>query len=117
MPRCCAYNCENIGIHRFPKDKKCLQSWIKAIRGINWKPTSTSRLCAKHFKPSDYYEESKYTGIKLEKKLLKKGANPSIFSFSKCEEQSKSRRSLRYEARCAKEELLGLSELKRDRTH
>ncbi|KAH9633952.1 hypothetical protein HF086_015156 [Spodoptera exigua] len=116
MPRCCAYNCENIGIHRFPKDKKCLQSWIKAIRRNNWKPTSTSSLCAKHFKPSDYYEESKYTGIKLEKKLLKKGAIPSIFSFSKCEEQSKSKRSLRYEARCAKKELLGLSELKLDRT-
>lgn len=47
-----------------------------------------------------------FTGIKLEKKLLKKGAIPSIFSFSKYEKQSKSRRPLHYEAHCAKKDLL-----------
>lgn len=40
--------------HRFPKDKNLKKKWLVAIRRDNYEPTQFSRLCKKHFLPSDY---------------------------------------------------------------
>nr|XP_015927608.2 THAP domain-containing protein 1-like [Parasteatoda tepidariorum] len=57
MASCVAYCCTNrwtkkmpgITFQSFPKDEKRKQLWIKAVRRVNWKPSSCSKLCNEHF--------------------------------------------------------------------
>lgn len=65
MTLCAAVNCKNTGIHLFPKEVKRRKLWEKALRRKNWKASNSSRLCAAHFKPTDYYGRNSYTGEAL----------------------------------------------------
>ena len=62
MPNsCAAFNCtarkEKGGkvFHSFPlKDADLLKKWIVAMKREDFIPRESSRLCADHFRPSDY---------------------------------------------------------------
>jgi hypothetical protein len=41
-------------LHRFPKDTALKQRWAEKIKRKNWKPTSNSVLCSRHFDTSCY---------------------------------------------------------------
>lgn len=83
MTLCAAVDCKNTGIHLFPKEAKRRKLWEKALRRKKWNASTSSRLCAAHFLPEDYYGPNSYTGDKSIHKVLKKTAVPSIFSYSK----------------------------------
>lgn len=62
MPRCSAAGCRNMGSHSFPKDPKLRKLWETATGKDNFIASKHSRLCAEHFKPSDYVEVCSTTG-------------------------------------------------------
>jgi len=75
-------------LHSFPKDKTLFDKWVKAISRKDFVPSQYSRVCSKHFLPSDFVEVSEDSNVtrhkpKTDKKLmnryLKKDAVPSIF--------------------------------------
>ena len=73
-------------LFRFPlKNPSLLNSWVTAMKRANWKPTTCSVLCEKHFTPNDYAmpqtQSVKCAG--QTKKYLKPDAVPSIFDFPK----------------------------------
>ena len=75
---CSVPNCKikpGIRAFRFPKDLHRRNHWINLIKRSNWEPGETSRICEKHFRPSEIH-----TGING-KPVLKKDAMPSIFPF------------------------------------
>lgn len=86
---CAAYGCSNlstksttkekgISFFKFPlKNKKILNEWMKRIRRENFTPNAHSTLCSENFLESDFNYQN-FTN----KRLLKKDAVPSIFSFS-----------------------------------
>ncbi|GIX69699.1 uncharacterized protein CDAR_477901 [Caerostris darwini] len=89
MPRfCAAIGCLNssskewcrqkrISFHSFPiKDKLLLQRWLVNVRRANFYPTRTTPLCSEHFKEEDF-EYQPFTN----RRELKKGAIPTIFSY------------------------------------
>uniref|UniRef100_A0A2A4JUJ7 THAP-type domain-containing protein n=1 Tax=Heliothis virescens TaxID=7102 RepID=A0A2A4JUJ7_HELVI len=79
MPRCSASSCRNMGSHTFPKDPKIRRLWERATNKENFKATKHSRLCAGHFKESDYVDVCLSTGMTPFHRYLKKTAVPSIF--------------------------------------
>lgn len=53
---CSSYGCtyrhkkgDRTGLYRFPKNKNLRQLWTMALRRVNWEPTSSSRICGRHF--------------------------------------------------------------------
>ena len=63
--------------HKFPDDEGVLRQRIVAIRrdiGVNFQVTQNSRVCSRHFKPTDYIRS--LTG---RKKTFKTSAVPSVF--------------------------------------
>lgn len=75
-------------LHSFPKDKVVFDKWIKALSRKDFIPSRNSRVCSKHFLPSDFVEVSqdsniyrtkKQTERKLNLRYLKDDAVPSIF--------------------------------------
>ena len=62
MTRCAVVGCKNTANHVFPKDVERRKLWEKALRKQNFKAKDTSRLCADHFKPGDFFEKNSYTG-------------------------------------------------------
>ncbi|GIY93053.1 uncharacterized protein CEXT_112751 [Caerostris extrusa] len=89
MPRfCAAIGCLNssskewcrqnrISFHSFPiKDKLLLQRWLVNVRRANFYPTRTTPLCSEHFKEENF-EYQPFTN----RRELKKGAVPTIFSY------------------------------------
>lgn len=50
--------------------------WIIATRRVNFTPSTSTRICSKHFKLTDYDNH-------FGKISLKKGAVPSLFDFPK----------------------------------
>lgn len=99
MTLCCAYKCKNDGSHIFPKDPALKKQWEIAIKRINFVVGTSSRLCSDHFKPGDFNKIgffsgsfyilvytipsviNKFLGLENSRKILKKGAVPSIFSY------------------------------------
>ncbi|XP_071042246.1 DNA transposase THAP9 isoform X3 [Parasteatoda tepidariorum] len=81
MTSCVAYGCTNrwtkkmtgITFHSFPKDEKRKQLWIKAVRRVNWKPSSCSKLCNEHFS-EDMIDRTSLSCVRL-----RPNAIPSIF--------------------------------------
>ena len=70
-----------ISFHTFPDDEGVFRQWIVAIRrdiGVNFQVTQNSRVCSRHFKPSDYIRS--LTG---HKKTLKTSAVPFAFPWTK----------------------------------
>ncbi|XP_054709271.1 uncharacterized protein LOC129218977 [Uloborus diversus] len=87
---CCAYGCTNsnvkevckakkISFHLFPhSDAELKKKWEVNIKRENFTPSLTTRICSEHFEES-CFEYQPFT----EKRLLKKDAVPTLFSFSK----------------------------------
>lgn len=79
MPVPCAVpGCREDGTLSFPGDPALNMQWRVAINRMDpeknlWQPTPNSKVCGNHFKPQDF----KATGKK--RRILKKGAVPSIF--------------------------------------
>jgi hypothetical protein len=61
-----------------------LKKWEKAVRRKNWKATSNSRLCSKHFTEDSYVPG-------LSKRVLKKHAVPTLFDFSSVKRKKRSK--------------------------
>ncbi|KAL0879277.1 hypothetical protein ABMA27_003057 [Loxostege sticticalis] len=99
MPRCCVPNYVETGGHQFPRDVKLKKLWLKAIRRLKFEPKSGARVCHKHFKESDYEKIGKYSGIENQRKILKKSAIPSIFSWNVKPTSSETPREQRIKAR------------------
>ena len=78
---CCVPKChsrsnrEKVSFHRFPsadEEPETREAWLKAIRRANFTVKNFSRVCGKHFSPSDFVVGAK-------RKTLREGAVPSIF--------------------------------------
>ena len=82
---CCVPQCSERSYgHAFPKDLKLRKQCLHVIRRDLSKPTKQSRVCYKHFKQDDYYEQSwasKEAGIKHQH-MLKPGSVLSAFQWS-----------------------------------
>ena len=98
--KCSVFGCQtgynkddNVGIslHKYPlNDKELCEKWIRANPRENFVPTMYSRVCAIHFKPTDFIYESTDSnprrkkakidnGKEMKIKHLKPGVVPSIF--------------------------------------
>jgi len=75
-------------LHSFPKDKTLFDKWVKAISRNDFVPSQYSRVCSKHFLPSDFVEVREDSNVtrkkpkgdkKLINRCLKKDAVPCIF--------------------------------------
>lgn len=86
MPQnCISFGCPNtsskssdISFHRLPlKNKKLLAKWIIKIRRTNTPVNEHVRICSEHFEPSCFLIS--YNG----RKMLRKDAIPTKFSFTK----------------------------------
>ena len=81
-----------VSFHRFPPEEDLRELWIAKIRRNDWTWTEHSRLCSKHFLPTDYTDASEDTNKSRRKrknkeniqkrKKLKNGAVPSIFPYT-----------------------------------
>lgn len=77
-------------LHRFPlKNPNLLRLWLRRLSRENYAPTNNSRLCSRHFQPSDFDTEisdknksrRRQFGDRTFKlrKILKPNAVPSVF--------------------------------------
>ena len=85
MPQnCCVPECKKkvyvengvkISFHTFPEERKLFLKWIVAIRDIgkHFQVTTHTRVCSRHFKPSDYLPS-----LAGRKRTLKPTAGPSV---------------------------------------
>jgi len=77
----------SVTFHCFPCDPELREKWIRANPRKDFVPTKHSRLCSRHFQPSDFVDVRTDTNrSRLQKKSekplrrdLKKGAIPSVF--------------------------------------
>lgn len=84
VSRCCVPLCDFVpgtSIHKFPaRDENLRAKWILAISregmkpGTLWMPDKDSKICGKHFKPSDF-------SLSTNNRRLLPYAVPSIFSY------------------------------------
>ncbi|KAL3882436.1 hypothetical protein ACJMK2_028775, partial [Sinanodonta woodiana] len=89
MVYCVAFNCktgsgQGVGLFEFPKDEKRRKVWISRIKRKDFRPSKTSRLCAKHFTNDQFVVDpllAMTIGYKLRKLQLKSDAIPSVFDF------------------------------------
>ncbi|KAL3877441.1 hypothetical protein ACJMK2_035147 [Sinanodonta woodiana] len=89
MVYCVAFNCktgsgQGVGLFEFPKDEKRRKVWISRIKRKDFRPSKTSRLCAKHFTNDQFVVDpllAMRIGYKLRKLQLKSDAIPSVFDF------------------------------------
>ncbi|XP_008546845.1 uncharacterized protein LOC103570767 [Microplitis demolitor] len=79
MTKCSVSSCREKGTFTFPKDKKRRLLWERAI-DKNFKSSSSSRLCSRHFKDEDVIKnrESYYTGLISTRRFLRPGAVPTL---------------------------------------
>ena len=91
MPQnCCVPECKKkvyvengvkISFHTFPAERKLFVKWIVAIRrdtGKHFQVTTHTRVCSRHFKPSDYLPS-----LAGRKRTLKSTAVPSVLHWKK----------------------------------
>ncbi|XP_078482097.1 protein MBD-R2-like isoform X2 [Ciona intestinalis] len=70
----------SLSFHRMPKDEQMRKQWVVKIRrdvGPNFKITSKTRVCSKHFKEEDFRPPDN-SG----RRLLKEGTLPSVFDWT-----------------------------------
>ncbi|XP_012063098.1 PREDICTED: THAP domain-containing protein 6-like [Atta cephalotes] len=83
-PRCTNSNKDGYCCTMFAQDPKLKQKWIDAAGIPDWKPSKSAVLCEVHFHSSELFRVGS-------KKLIRKGAIPSL--FCKCQQHIK-RKSL-----------------------
>ena len=85
---CGHQNSDDISHHKFPTNKVVRKIWISRLPLKNWKLTTSSLLCSRHFLPSDFKENSTdsnkrgtrhSSGDQIKRRLLKRDAIPSIW--------------------------------------
>ena len=91
---CCAPKCnsgksdlqDQVSWHKIPTDADRNTRWISSFPKLEWTYSASSRLCSKHFQPSDYKSESSDTNKDRKKKnnvitrkILKPDAVPSLW--------------------------------------
>ena len=91
MPGCAVFGCttgysknkEKVQTFPFPmKNPITLKKWNEAVNRAKYKITVTSRVCEKHFKPSDFVPREQNVGYRNKPKkhaTLKPTAVPSLF--------------------------------------
>ena len=70
----------------FPKDEKRRKAWTAKVKRKDFVPSSTSRLCAKHFTNDQFVVDpilAMSVGYKVKKLQLKPTAEPALFNFAK----------------------------------
>ena len=99
---CCVPQCKQFGNYQFPRDQALMRLWCIAIKRVGprqsvWKPSPSSKVCAKHFLPTDFEPPCLHFGQRSYKKLKAKSI-PSVFSFKPCSPATpRSRRYLQRE--------------------
>ena len=97
MPSCAVPECRESPTFGFPSDPALNLQWRGAIQRLDhdkktlWKPTSSSRLCATHFKPEDFktpFDSIAHITGKT-RRMLKEGAVPSIFQTAAEQKQQR----------------------------
>ncbi|XP_042260975.1 uncharacterized protein LOC121892169 [Thunnus maccoyii] len=80
VPLCQASSKYNkvLSFHTFPSDVDIRQRWFIAIRRGNCTVGPHTRVCSRHFKKEDFRE----LVSKIGRRLLKKGAVPSLFEWN-----------------------------------
>lgn len=80
VPLCTASSKFNsvLSFHSFPTDEERRKKWICNIRRKDLIITSHMRVCSRHFKREDVKEPSNPKG----RRLLKKGAVPTLFQWN-----------------------------------
>ena len=90
MPfRCVAFNCSNepnseLSLHKWPTDKVQADAWRRFVsnKRKDWKPSSESRLCSKHFTKDCFENQLQFSFGHCKKLLLRPGAVPTIHILS-----------------------------------
>ena len=97
MPnKCVVRRCDGRGGFTFPSDPELRSEWLSAIRRSSattssWKPTPYSTVCESHFKPEDF--ASALPEGKRKRRVLWKGAVPSVFQSSSASSSSSKKES------------------------
>ncbi|KAK7929054.1 hypothetical protein WMY93_005449 [Mugilogobius chulae] len=79
---CCVPHCSNssrytnVSFHIFPNDVSLRAQWLAKIRREHFTPVNCTRVCSRHFLPTDLVISPK--GLRL----LKKGAVPVLFAWN-----------------------------------
>jgi hypothetical protein len=60
--------------HRYPAEPVRKQKWVEVVNRLNWKPSTFSVVCSKHFRPEDFEPKTEF-GKKVR---LKNTAVPSV---------------------------------------
>ena len=100
MPNsCCVFKCTltsetnpELSFFVFPKEKKLRQAWLKRIRREDFTPTNTTRVCSRHFLPSDIRPANPNTPVEFQKKKLFPGRVPSLNLRGKDEDEREGKR-------------------------
>ncbi|XP_078049654.1 uncharacterized protein LOC144476492 isoform X2 [Augochlora pura] len=76
---CCFRDCkekqksnEKISFHQFPKDPELRKQWIQVVQRENFKPSSQTKVCSKHFS-NDCFIQSGWSS----RRILKRDAVPN----------------------------------------
>ncbi|KAJ8909277.1 hypothetical protein NQ315_000496 [Exocentrus adspersus] len=79
---CAAINCtvrHNKGVkikfHRFPKNPRLRELWLKAVTRANYRPSDFAVICQNHFREDDYVINVHGNTV------LREGSVPSVFNF------------------------------------
>ena len=85
--KCCVVKCRSdyagedcTTVFLFPKDEHLRNRWIKFVNRKDWKPTSSSYICTKHFEEKYYKKGENDKRFRLNKKLK---PVPTIFDPTK----------------------------------
>ncbi|KAL0839830.1 hypothetical protein ABMA28_016457 [Loxostege sticticalis] len=107
MTNCAVPGCKENGYHLFPKNKDRKKLWAKAIKRPELAKSQCTylRLCRHHFTENDFRAVKSSTGFKLQRRILKKDAIPSIFPWSKVAPPYSAAREERLRNRNLKKEL------------
>ena len=100
MPNnCCVYGCTvtsdknpELSFFLFPKEKKSRQAWLKRIRREDFKPTTNTRVCSRHFLASDIRPVNPNTPVEFQKRKLFPGRVPSLNLRGKDEDERDEKR-------------------------
>ena len=86
MPmHCCVYEChatsENnpeLSFFQIPSEKKLRKSWEDRIRREDWEPSKFTRVCSRHFLPSDIRPPNPNRPVQYRIRKLKPGTLPHL---------------------------------------
>ncbi|KAK0146404.1 G2/M phase-specific E3 ubiquitin-protein ligase [Merluccius polli] len=88
-------NQHGVSLHRFPKDEKIRNSWIKQVKltRAEWSgPSDSSTICSDHFSEEDFEDAGYYSEFGMtKKKVLKASAIPNTSVQGKSSTKTKAK--------------------------